>query len=294
MTEPNRPLFTLLSLFVALSICSPLSKSLAAMVDASGAKYYHQDGLGSVTALSDDTGAIIETYRYDIFGTPAIYDGTNQLLSASAQGNRFLFTGREWIAEANLYDYRNRAFSPVLGRFLQTDPIGFAAGDVNIYGYVFNMPGDFVDPFGLAWSDFPIGMGDAFAGDLTKRFREMVGLEDYYDPCSDEYEMGRKAAELLEFLDPRGWGKKGLKKLGAKNLRKPSKQIRREWEKANNGKPWPKDPATGRNQDVSHKKPLADGGTNDLDNIEPLPHSDHVNQHKQNGDFKRWGARGAR
>jgi RHS repeat-associated protein len=150
MTQPNRPLFTLLSLFIALSSWLPLSKSLAAMVDASGAKYYHQDGLGSVTALSDDTGAIIETYRYDIFGTPAIYDATNQLLSASAQGNRFLFTGREWIAEANLYDYRNRVFSPVLGRFLQTDPIRFAGGDTNMVSYVFNNPVNDTDPSGLA------------------------------------------------------------------------------------------------------------------------------------------------
>jgi hypothetical protein len=75
--------------------------------------------------------------------------------------------------------------------------------------------------------------------------------------------------------------------------RKSSAQIRKEWERAT-GKPWPKDPATGRNQDVSHKKPLADGGSNDLDNIEPLPHSDHVQLHKDAGDFKRWGAKGVK
>src|SRR5262249_31175979 len=45
--------------------------------------------------------------------------------------------------------------------------------------------------------------------------------------------------------------------------RKPSPQIRKEWEQANQ-KPWPKGPATGWNQDVSHRKALADGGTNDL------------------------------
>jgi RHS repeat-associated protein len=72
--------------------------------------------------------------------------------------------------------------------------------------------------------------------------------------------------------------------------RKPSAQIRAEWEAAN-GTPWPKDPNTGANQDVSHKQALADNGTNDLDNIEPKPHADHVQQHVDAGDFKRWGAR---
>jgi hypothetical protein len=42
---------------------------------------------------------------------------------------------------------------------------------------------------------------------------------------------------------------------------------------------------------VSHKKPLADEGTNDVENIEPKPHQEHMDEHKKNGDFKRWGQR---
>jgi RHS repeat-associated protein len=72
-----------------------------------------------------------------------------QLLAVSSVGNRFLFTGREYLAEIGLYDYRNRFYSPSLGRFLQTDPIGFSAGDENLYRYVFNNSITVNDPDGL-------------------------------------------------------------------------------------------------------------------------------------------------
>ena len=71
--------------------------------------------------------------------------------------------------------------------------------------------------------------------------------------------------------------------------RERSAKLRKKWE-AETGLEWPKD-SNGRNFDVSHKKPLAEGGTNETDNIEPLRHDDHMRQHMDNGDFVRWGAR---
>ena len=120
------------------------------MVDANGPRYYVQDALGSVTALTDEYGAVVESYRYDVFGTVSAFDGSGALIAGGpAAGNRILYTGREWIGEAGLYDYRNRVYSPVLGRFLQNDPIRFEAGDVNLYRYVGNSAVDWGDPMGL-------------------------------------------------------------------------------------------------------------------------------------------------
>jgi RHS repeat-associated protein len=116
--------------------------------------YYHHDGLGSTIALTDSTGALVESYTYDVFGAATIMATNAQLLAVSSVGNRFLFTGRECLAEIGLYDYRNRFYSPSLGRFLQTDPIGFRAQDVNLYRYVFGDPNDLLDPFGLDTINF--------------------------------------------------------------------------------------------------------------------------------------------
>jgi RHS repeat-associated protein len=60
------------------------------------------------------------------------------------------FTGREYNAESGLYHYRARAYDPAVGRFLQADPLGFAAGDLNLYAYTWNDPANWTDPSGLS------------------------------------------------------------------------------------------------------------------------------------------------
>ena len=118
------------------------------MVRGTTTSYYHSDGLGSVVALSDSTGAVIERYAYDVYGTPRITDAAGTVLTQSAAGNRFLFTGREYDQESGLYYYRARYYDPKVGRFLQRDPVGYATG-INLYTYVSNNPINWVDPFGL-------------------------------------------------------------------------------------------------------------------------------------------------
>ena len=101
--------------------------------------YYHRDGLGSVTEISDESGALVERYEYDVYGRPQIFDNAENLLTESSVGNPYLFTGRRFDQECGNYYYRARVYSPSLGRFLQTDPLGYVDG-LNLYAYVGNNP----------------------------------------------------------------------------------------------------------------------------------------------------------
>lgn len=102
--------------------------------------FYHSDGLGSVIALTDKKQKTVEKYEYDSFGN---------LKGGKNPSQPFTYTGRIWDAETGLYDYRARTYDSSLGRFISRDPLGFKAGDVNLYGYTKNNPINKKDPSGL-------------------------------------------------------------------------------------------------------------------------------------------------
>ena len=104
------------------------------------ASYYQQDGIGSVSALTNSSGAIASSYTYDSFGRLTASSGTLT--------NSFQYTGREFDQETGIYQYRHRYYDPSVGRFLSEDPTGFDGG-VNFYSYVRNWPTRATDPFGL-------------------------------------------------------------------------------------------------------------------------------------------------
>src|SRR5207245_11070581 len=110
--------------------------------------YYYQDELGSTSHIANASGALIEYYKYDLYGKPTYWSPSNSQLQASAYGVKDLFTGQRWIAELGLYDDRNRFMSPDLGRFLQPDPIGFKGDASNLYRYCGNDWANRSDPMG--------------------------------------------------------------------------------------------------------------------------------------------------
>jgi RHS repeat-associated protein len=98
-------------------------------------RWFLQDRIGSVIATSDASG-VMTPMTYGPYGEPQ-----------SWAGSRFRYTGQMAIPEAQLYHYRARAYDPVMGRFLQTDPIGYGDGP-NIYAYVKGDPVNGTDPSG--------------------------------------------------------------------------------------------------------------------------------------------------
>jgi len=111
--------------------------------------HLHADERGSVIATTDNTGSAT-TYTYGPYGEPNNNNWT---------GSRFRYTGQAAIPEAHLYYYKARIYSPTLGRFLQTDPIGME-DDLDLYAYVSNDPLDKTDSTGNNGDDILNGIDD--------------------------------------------------------------------------------------------------------------------------------------
>jgi RHS repeat-associated protein len=100
------------------------------------------DPLGSpVEVINAATGAVVEQITYDPWGT--ITSDTNPGFQP------FGFAGGLYDADTGLVHFGARDYDPVIGRWTTRDPLGFAGGDTNLYGYVLQDPVNGIDPLGL-------------------------------------------------------------------------------------------------------------------------------------------------
>jgi len=112
------------------------------IIEKNGASFfYHADGLGSITEITDSTGAIKQQYMYSSFGKIESQLDPNFI-------QPYTFTAREFDPETGLYFYRHRTYDWRTGRFVTEDPAKFKGG-INFYAYVGNNPVIYVDPLGL-------------------------------------------------------------------------------------------------------------------------------------------------
>jgi len=148
--------------------------------------HYHQQALGSVTEISGPSGSVVEWVTYDVYGAATIRDQAGSTVSSSAVGSPFLFTGREYDAESDLYHYRARAYSPAAGQFLQRDPLGYVDG-LSGREYARSRPAVLTDP---------TGRDDAEKSDIERAKEDYdKAVEDYNNMVDGYAEMEEEARD---------------------------------------------------------------------------------------------------
>jgi RHS repeat-associated protein len=154
--------------------------------------YLFADERGSIVATTSGSGGSVAVNTYDENGVPG-----------SSNTGRFQYTGQAWLPELSLYYYKARLYSPTLGRFLQTDPIGYGSG-MNMYAYVGGDPVNASDPSGTLCET---GTGSIICGGSTPAFLSCVGNCVMYSSSISSNVEERRSGDILHQTKPRTDGR---------------------------------------------------------------------------------------
>ncbi len=143
-------------------------KGIVASENANGLHYFHQNGHGDVSTITNASGQAVEKYSYSAFGE---LTSTNHRLD-----NRFLYSGEQLDPLTGDYYLRARMYRPSIGRFLAEDV--YRGDGMNLYAYVSNNPLIYVDPSG--WGKVGVDQFLLIAeNELRKSYDEGSGINPY-------------------------------------------------------------------------------------------------------------------
>ena len=155
-------------------------------------RFFHEDSLGSIRKVTDNTGAIVEQYRYNDYGQPTFLNGAGAVIPSTQITNATLFTGRRYDAETGLYYYRTRYLDSAAGRFTTRDSVGIWQDAVNLgngYTYIGNRPASGTDPSGKVFHGN--WCGDGNNKDSNQKDLPPIDALDTccqtHDKCYDKY-----------------------------------------------------------------------------------------------------------
>ena len=205
--------------------------------------------MGSPRVISNATGTVIKTISYDSYGN--VIEDSNPSFSIP-----FGFAGGLQDSDTGLIRFGYRDYDPETGRWTARDPIGFAGGDTNLYGYVLGDPINFIDPDGLMalpvlpqwFVDGAAGLGDGIIAGLTLGLvdagdiRSGLGIDGAVDTCSSAYSVGGFASNFVDLkkgavtgLAAVAKGVKGGKRAGKVHTQAAKKLSRQQNREQNNG-----------------------------------------------------------
>lgn len=162
-------------------------------MEKDGVKYrFVSDRRGSpLLIVNASTGEIAQQLSYDEFG---------RILSDSNPGFQpFGFAGGLYDPLTGLTRFGARDYDAYTGRWTAKDPLGFAAGDTNLYVYAFNDPINFIDENGLeanAITNIVAGYASGWTWGVSDAIIGHLGLGEYVNTCSTAYSVGEAASAV--------------------------------------------------------------------------------------------------